>query len=470
MAAMPDPGIPPATTTSAWGESTILSRCRRGLFLWILVFLAWWGNYLSSYSRTSVPQESVVKSRPSPAKTDPNATAGDHSQKCAPEGARPRARPRTKGLDAIQVAPAYDDSYRNTTAPRILCFTATHSGNHATRIRTILDTWGPKCDKFLIVSNVTDSEVGAVRLSREGTPFATTTTVSNHLLIDQSYSYSHLWIRIQETLLYIANPNNSSLVDEYDFFFKVDDDTFCVMENLRAFLRNQTRLSQGQQRGASDDGSADQPRIWGRRFIWDDKASHNSSEDNQALPPRRRSHVPGGREQPLLDGRGQKVSDFDRMVQTMQQHTGRNDTAPLRQLIYPAGGAGYIMNRAFVKRFAAAVRGLPDGYSPYLVAEDMALGATMQLLMGDGSSSTVQVEKEGDLYFHPELPQNMFNLPNSVAYLRDYHYPRGSLQKGPLCCATFSITFHHVSPKHMRYFYMQLYSTRHQSDDENCTS
>ncbi|RLN50114.1 hypothetical protein BBJ28_00003899 [Nothophytophthora sp. Chile5] len=94
--------------------------------------------------------------------------------------------------------------------PRVLCFVITYSLHHGTKARAVDDTWGQRCDKLIFFSNMTDSiVVGA------GTPAEQTNDKNKAAL-----RYVH------------ANFRN-----DYDWFYKADDDSYVVMENLRNYLK-----------------------------------------------------------------------------------------------------------------------------------------------------------------------------------------------------------------------------------------
>ena len=101
-------------------------------------------------------------------------------------------------LDNVMVHPPSRQSNES-----ILCFMMTHSGAHRTKVKAVMDTWGRQCDGWLIASNETDIELGSMKMK---TPA----------------QYTRLWIKLNETIRYIT----SNYIDHYDWFYKVDDDTF----------------------------------------------------------------------------------------------------------------------------------------------------------------------------------------------------------------------------------------------------
>lgn len=100
-----------------------------------------------------------------------------------------------------------------STNVRVLCWVMTHPANHETRARSILRTWGRRCNRLLIMSSEADATLGTVVLPvREGR--------------------EHLWDKVREAFKYIYAHHR----DEYDWVLKADDDTYVIMENLRYML------------------------------------------------------------------------------------------------------------------------------------------------------------------------------------------------------------------------------------------
>lgn len=58
-------------------------------------------------------------------------------------------------------------SSEHPRAKKIFCMVYTHSNRHD-QLRSIAETWGPKCDGFMAASNLTDPSIGAVNLWHEG--------------------------------------------------------------------------------------------------------------------------------------------------------------------------------------------------------------------------------------------------------------------------------------------------------------
>ncbi|KAH8244315.1 hypothetical protein KR026_006121, partial [Drosophila bipectinata] len=96
---------------------------------------------------------------------------------------------------------------------RILCIVPSSPQTHLSRAIHIKRTWGSRCNKLIFMSTKEDKTLGAVDLKvKEGN--------------------SNLWGKVRASLQY-AYKNH---FQNYDWFLKVDEETYVVMENLRSFL------------------------------------------------------------------------------------------------------------------------------------------------------------------------------------------------------------------------------------------
>jgi Fringe-like len=161
-------------------------------------------------------------------------------------------RPKTTSTDGRNTntfSGATTDSNSSTTASnsqavtvptvRLICFVMTHDGYHDTRVEAVRKTWGSRCDSLIIASNATDTSMGTIAMNSEAT-------------------YTGLWEKLNETMQYIYetyhphrhsqndNPshtrknNNGTTQQLYEeWILKADDDSYFIIENLRAFLASQ---------------------------------------------------------------------------------------------------------------------------------------------------------------------------------------------------------------------------------------
>jgi glycoprotein-N-acetylgalactosamine 3-beta-galactosyltransferase len=111
-------------------------------------------------------------------------------------------------------------SKENNSQPqvRIYCFILTAPKFFDTRARAINSTWARRCDGYSFISEYSNDT--------KGLPIAP--------IRNLSASYEYLTQKSTSALLYIYE----NFLNDYDWFFKADDDTYLFVENLKQFLED----------------------------------------------------------------------------------------------------------------------------------------------------------------------------------------------------------------------------------------
>lgn len=117
---------------------------------------------------------------------------------------------------------------------------------HQTKIPTIRNTWGQKCDGFMVGSTATDPSLNTVSIPHEGPE-----------------EYQNIWQKMRSIWSYVYD----NYYEDYDWFHVGGDDLYVIVENLRAYLESdEIRLAA---RGGRPDGTpegTEKPLFLGRRF------------------------------------------------------------------------------------------------------------------------------------------------------------------------------------------------------------
>lgn len=116
----------------------------------------------------------------------------------------PEGKAGYQGLRKIEIA-------RTNQSIKVLCMVYTHSKKHD-NLRSVVETWGSKCDGFMAASNVTDASLGAVNLLHEGPE-----------------DYGNMWLKVKAMWQYAYDHYRN----DYDFFHVGGDDHYVIVENLR---------------------------------------------------------------------------------------------------------------------------------------------------------------------------------------------------------------------------------------------
>ncbi|VDP84964.1 unnamed protein product [Echinostoma caproni] len=101
-------------------------------------------------------------------------------------------------------------------AVRILCYVNTIPETYENKARHVMNTWARQCTKVIFISSEDSTELPVINLN-----------------LTFKENRKHLWRKMQSALLYLYGFRN-----DYDFFFKADDDTYATVDNLRYALKD----------------------------------------------------------------------------------------------------------------------------------------------------------------------------------------------------------------------------------------
>ncbi len=150
----------------------------------------------------------------------------------------------------VVVETGYDKTKNESGEKRdkIFCLVYTIEKFHD-RIPNILETWGPKCDGFMVGSTKTDPSIGAVNIPHEGPE-----------------EYNNIWQKVRSMWSYIYD----NYYDKYDWFHIGGDDLFLIVENLKYYLESEEirTASNGGIYLPQGDETMQTPLLLGRRFAY----------------------------------------------------------------------------------------------------------------------------------------------------------------------------------------------------------
>ncbi len=222
--------------------------------------------------------------------------------------------------------------------------------------------------------------------------------------------WAHLWQKQRETMRHIWQVYGT----DYDWFLKADLDTYVIMENLKAYLTSEEIQSK-----------KDQSLILGRRVSRREEKWYQGFDHNRTL-----------------------VDDFLKIIHN--------------KFHYTMGGAGYVMNRKYLKTFYDSM----DEHFCLSSKQEMTFpeDVAINFCMGNLGVYPYNTRDEfGRERFHLRSPEALFNVDGSdkSSWLYKVHRDVGGIKGGEDCCSSASITFHHVKgPDALYDFEQMLYCKR----------
>mmetsp|Transcript_3485 Transcript_3485/g.7914 ORF Transcript_3485/g.7914 Transcript_3485/m.7914 type:complete len:884 (-) Transcript_3485:35-2686(-) len=150
----------------------------------------------------------------------------------------------------VKVEWEYDKKIEESGVKRdkIFCLVYTTEKSHD-KIPNIRDTWGSKCDGFMVGSTKTNTSLGTVEILHEG-----------------KEEYDNIWQKVRSMWSYIYD----NYYDKYDWFHIGGDDLFMIVENFRYYLESEeikTAANGGIYLPVGNE-TEQTPLLLGRRFAY----------------------------------------------------------------------------------------------------------------------------------------------------------------------------------------------------------
>ena len=119
-------------------------------------------------------------------------------------------------------------NHSHTSSTRVLCLILTSPKNFLTRAKAVNDTWGPRCDRYFFITEYPEKNASPPQLKiAEQIPIAPIKNITP--------GYDHLTQK--STLAFLFAYEN--YFNDIDWFVKADDDTYLIVDHLKAFLSEQ---------------------------------------------------------------------------------------------------------------------------------------------------------------------------------------------------------------------------------------
>jgi glycoprotein-N-acetylgalactosamine 3-beta-galactosyltransferase len=146
------------------------------------------------------------------------------------------------------------EAKRGTKRANILCMIYATDASHEKMIPAIRETWGQKCDGFMVGSNKTDVSLDAVDIPHSGPEI-----------------YRNMWQKVRSMWSYVYD----NYYDKYDWFHIGGDDMYVLVENLRLYVESDEiqMAANGGTYLPSGEETLQTPLFLGRRLAFDGKMS-----------------------------------------------------------------------------------------------------------------------------------------------------------------------------------------------------
>ncbi|CAF4258551.1 unnamed protein product [Adineta steineri] len=113
-------------------------------------------------------------------------------------------------------------------SPRILCLIMTTPKYFLDRVKAVNATWGPRCDRYFFITEYIPQNMTLEQINfAQQIPIAPIQNITP--------GYAHLTQKSTLAFLFAYE----KYFNDFDWFVKADDDTYLIVENLKAFLSQQ---------------------------------------------------------------------------------------------------------------------------------------------------------------------------------------------------------------------------------------
>jgi len=120
------------------------------------------------------------------------------------------------------------DNHSELSSVRVFCLILTTPKNYLTRAKAINETWARRCDRYFFITEYSQETMTPEQINfTQQIPIAP--------IKDILAGYDHLTLK--STLAFLFAYEN--YLNDFDWFIKADDDTYLIIENLKAFLSEQ---------------------------------------------------------------------------------------------------------------------------------------------------------------------------------------------------------------------------------------
>ena len=97
---------------------------------------------------------------------------------------------------------------------RLFCFIPIPGGKYNLKGEAVNRTWGPRCDQMMYAGDYDNITYHIRKMGKPG--------------------WNRLWSKTRDSFVYLHDNH----LQQFDWFYKADDNTFLLVENLKWFLRS----------------------------------------------------------------------------------------------------------------------------------------------------------------------------------------------------------------------------------------